>query len=131
MGPEELVGTIEEVETHDNDPTSESRSDPWTTFQEEWSDLGEQLKDTYRKVATEEGPTEDEVRQAFATLAGAWGQVAESVSEALNDPDVRRRLKEAGSAFAMAIGRTISDLGTELRDSEAWRPTSPDGGEEE
>jgi hypothetical protein len=131
VGPEELVGTIEEVETHDNDPTSDSETDPWTTFQQEWTELGDQLRDTYRRVANEEGPTEQEIKEAIGTLTGAWNQVAGSISEALHDPEVRQRLREAGSAFANAVGRTISDLGTELRDSDVWQPTSPDGTEEE
>ena len=131
VGPEELVGTIEEVETHENDPTSESATDPWTTFQREWAELGDQLKDTYRKVANEDGPTEAEIKEAFGTLAGAWSQVAGSVSEALQDPEVKQRLKDAGSAFAAAVGRTITDLGAELRDSDTWTHTSASGSEEE
>jgi hypothetical protein len=89
------------------------------------------LKDTYRKVANDQGPTEQEIKQAFGTLVEAWDQVAGSVSEALHDPEVRQRLRDAGSAFAAAVGRTISDLGTELRDNEVWEPTHPDGSEEE
>jgi hypothetical protein len=104
------------VETHEQDPTSDGRTDPWTTFHEEFSELGEKLKDTYRKVATGEGPSEEEIQQAFGTLASAWGQVAGSVSSALQDPEVRQRLKDAGTAFAAAVGRTITELGSELRD---------------
>lgn len=77
------------------------------------------MKETYRKVASEGGPSEDDVKDAFDTLLGAWNQVAGSVSSALQDPEVRQRLKDAGAAFASAIGRTISDLGTELRDDGA------------
>ena len=114
--PEQLVCTIEKVETHDQDPTSEPTNDPWTTFQDEWSELSDQLKDTYRKVASDGGPSEDEIKDAFGTLVGAWHQVAGSVSSALQDPEVRQRLKDAGSAFATAVGRTITELGAELKD---------------
>lgn len=125
MGSKDLVGTIEEVETHDNDPTSESAEDPWTTFQDEFNELGDQLKDTYRRVAPEDGPSEDDIKDAFSTLAGAWSQVAGSVSSALQDPEVRQRLKDAGSAFATAVGRTISELGNELADDDRWKAPSP------
>lgn len=131
VGPEQLIGTIEEVETHEKDPTSESSADPWTTFQEEWNGLGDQLKDTYRRVANDDGPTEEEIKEALGTLVGAWNQVAGSVSAALEDPEVRQRIKDAGSAFATAVGRTISELGDELRDAEQWEPTTPGGQEEE
>ncbi len=132
MGTEQLIGTIEKVETHEQDPTSDSPNDPWTKFQEEFNELGDQLKDTYRKVADEGGPSEDEIKDAFGTIAGAWNQVAGSVSSALQDPEVRQKLKDAGSAFAAAVGRTISELGDELRDHDEWAPTSPNAeGEEE
>jgi hypothetical protein len=109
------------VETHENDPTSESPRDPWTTFHEEFSGLGDQLKDTYKRAASENGPSEQDIKDAFGTLASAWNQVAGSVSAALQDPEVRQRLKDAGSAFATAVGNTISELGTELRDTDRWR----------
>lgn len=119
------------METHEQDPTSDSPEDPWTTFHGEFTELGDQLKDTYRKVSSDGGPSEDEIKDAFGTLAGAWNQVAGSVSSALQDPEVRQKLKDAGGAFATAIGRTISELGDELRDDETWQPTSPPSDEEE
>jgi len=119
------------VETHDHDPTSDEAADPWTTFHNEFHELGDRLKDTYRKVASDGGPSEDEIKDAFGTLANAWTQVAESVSAALQDPELRHRLKDAGSALATAVGRTIADLSEELRDSGAWKPTAPTTDEEE
>jgi hypothetical protein len=103
------------VETHQHDPTTDAPGDPWVAATSEFRDLGQRLRDTYRQVADERGPSENEIRDAFATLAGAWGQVAESVGGALKDPEVRQHLKQAASAFASAIGTTITDLGSELR----------------
>lgn len=81
----------------------------------EFSSLGDRLKDTYRRVASDTGPTEDEIKDAFATLAGAWDQVAASFSTALNDPATRAHLKKAASSFAAALGTTITDLGDGIR----------------
>jgi len=103
------------VEKHDSDPTTESPSDPWDSATAEFSGIGRRLKETYRKVADERGPSEDEIKQAFATLAGAWDQVAESVTTALKDPAIREQLKEAVGSFASAVGSTVTDLGSELR----------------
>jgi hypothetical protein len=111
----QLVGTIEEVETHDKDPTTDEHGDPWNTVQDELGGLGQRLKDTYRKVASEGGPSEEEIKDAFGTLASAWDQVAESVSTALQDPEVRQKLKTAASSLATAMGNTINELGAELR----------------
>lgn len=105
------------METHENDPTTDG--DTWDEFQDEFEGLGERLKDTYRKVASENGPSEKDIKDAFGTLMGAWDQVAESVSTALKDPEVRERLKAAASSFASAVGNTISELGTELNQEEA------------
>ncbi len=82
---------------------------------DDFGGLGRQLKDTYRKVAKDRGPSDDEIKKAFSTLAGAWDQVAESVSNALRDPDIRDQLKEAASSFATALGATITELGAELK----------------
>lgn len=127
MGAKQLVGTIQEVETHDQDPTTNGERDPWSTFQDEFGDLGARLKETYRKVASEDGPTEEEIKEAFDTLIGAWDQVAGSVSTALQDPEVRARLKSAATSFATAVGTTISELGDELRESDGRGAANPEG----
>ncbi len=66
-------------------------------------------------MSAEGGPSGDDVRDALGTLARAWDQVADSVSSALQDPEVRSRVKDAASSFAAAMGNTISQLGEELR----------------
>ncbi len=127
MGAKQLVGTIEQVETHDQDPTTNGERDPWSTFSDEFGDLGDRIKQTYRQVASEDGPTEEEIKEAFGTLIGAWDQVAGSVSTALQDPEVRARIKAAASSFAMAVGATISELGDELRESDGRNAAGPEG----
>jgi hypothetical protein len=117
VSSEQLVGTIEEVETHDSDPKPDEQPDPWDTVSSEFGSLGDRLKDTYRRVAADRGPSEDEIKGAFATLVGAWDQVAESVTSALRDPEAREHLKKAASSFATALGSTISDLGDEFKGS--------------
>ncbi len=79
-------------------------------------------------MATDKGPTEDEIKDAFATLLGAWGQMAESVSSALHDPDTREHLKKAASSFATALGTTITDLGDEFKKT-APSEDAPDDGD--
>lgn len=120
VGPEQLIGTIEQVKTHDGDPTTEKEAepDPWQAVSDEFGELKSRLADTYRRVADDHGPTEDEIRHAFSTLAGAWDQVAESVTTALKDPDVQEKLKAAAGSFATAFGTTMSELGSVLRESE-------------
>lgn len=93
----------------------------------ELSSLGHRLRDTYSRVASDDGPTEDEIKEAFATLAGAWDQVAASFTTALNDPATRAHLKQAASSFAAALGATISDLGMEF---EGQQNKAPDDGSE-
>lgn len=104
------------METHEPDPTTENEADPWDTVSNEFGDLRDRLKETYRQAADDRGPSENEVKDAFSTLAGAWSQVATSVTSALKDPDVRDQLKQAASSFAAALGTTISELGSELKE---------------
>lgn len=117
------------METHENDPTTEGPDDPWNSVTDDFGGLGRQLKDTYRKVAKDRGPSDDEIKRAFSTLAGAWDQVAESVSNALTDPNIRDQLKEAASSFATALGATITELGAELK--KATTSAAPEVDEEE
>ena len=114
------------METHENDPTGNGAGDPWNDVTAELGSLGNRLRETYRKVADDRGPTEDEIKSAFSTLLGAWDQVAESVSAALNDPETRDHLKQAASSFASALGDTMSGIGDEIRKSSPIRSVFPD-----
>lgn len=115
MGAKQLIGTIEEVKTHEPDPTGETEPDPWEAVHHQVGELGDRLKQTYRRVADETGPTEDEIRQAFATLAGVWEQISSSLSGVLEDPEVRRRLKGTAASLADALGETIGEVGKEIK----------------
>jgi len=102
------------VEQHQPDPTSDGATDPWDTVSAEFSSLGDRLGEIYRRIASEGGPTEDEIRGALATLAGAWDQVSGSFSTALSDPETRTHVKKVAGSLAAALGATISGLGDEL-----------------
>lgn len=99
-------------------PDRDDPADPWRTVSGEFGDLRGRIADTYRRVANDDGPSEEEIKQAFATLAGAWDQVAESVTTALRDPEVREKLKSAAGSLASALGATIGELGSELGERE-------------
>jgi hypothetical protein len=114
VGTEQFIGSIKQVEIHDTDPTTDPPDDPWDSVSANFATLGDRLKSTDRKVADDGGPGEEEIRSAFATLIGAWDQVAGSVSDALRDPETRQQLKNAASSFAIAVGSTLSDLGSEF-----------------
>jgi hypothetical protein len=106
------------VETHQPDPTAPRQEDPWDSASSELSSLSHRLRDIYRRVASDQGPSEEDIKDAFAILLSAWDQVAVSVSTALSDPETRDHLKKAASSFAAALGTTISELGDEIRGDE-------------
>lgn len=116
MGAKQLVGTIEEVETHEPDPTREAEAEPWNTVHHRVGELGERLKATYLKVADGGGPSEEEIRQALTTLAGVWEQVSSSLGPVLEDPEVRRGLKLTAASLADALGDTIGGVSREWQD---------------
>jgi hypothetical protein len=103
------------VETHQPDPTSNGEIDPWDAVSAEWSELKARFKDTYKRIASDDAPTEEEIKEALATLAGAWDQVTASFSAAMSDPETRAQLKTAAGSFAAAVGATMSGLGEEFR----------------
>jgi hypothetical protein len=103
------------VETHQPDPTSNRETDPWDAASIEWSSLKDRLWSTYRQAASNGGPTEEEIKKALATLAGAWDQVSASFSAALSDAETRASLKRAAGSFAAALAATVSGLGEDIR----------------
>ncbi len=113
--PEQLIGTIEEVESHETDPKPEETDDPWKQVGERWSEIREELKLRYREVAGDEGPSEEAVRDAFTTLGGAAQRLMESVGDAARDPEMRGQLKDVAASLVAALGRTFEDLGEELK----------------
>jgi hypothetical protein len=115
MVAKQLVSTIEKVETHPPDPTSPAAGDPWQRVHDHMGELGDRLKETYRKVADDKGPSEKEIGEALSTLADAWDQVASTLSAVWQDPELRRRLKTTAASFAAALGDTIGGAGRELR----------------
>jgi hypothetical protein len=102
------------VETHQDDPTSQTETEPWSNVSAELSSLGDHLRRLYSQVAPEDGPTETEIKEALVTLAGVFDQVGPPLAAALDDPETRIRLKKAAGAFASALGAAISDLGEAL-----------------
>lgn len=73
------------------------------------------MKDRYRDVVGETGPSENEVKDAMRTLGTAAQALFDSLGSAMRDPDVRTQMKDAAAEFASAVGQTFSDLGEEIR----------------
>lgn len=94
--------------TENGDPGH--NGDPWGELTDDVVRLAEKLKATYRQIADEEGPSEAEIRQALATLAGAWNQVTRSVGLAMQDEAVRAHFRQAASSLAAAVGATFAEV---------------------
>lgn len=122
MGAKQLVGTIEEVDTHQPDPTSNGEIDPWDAVTAEWTALKTRFQDTYQRIASEDAPTEEEIKIALATLAGAWDQVAASFSAAMGDPETRAQLRRAAGSLASALTATVSGLAEDIRSRDDDQP---------
>lgn len=103
------------METHDTDPIDRPESDPWERLGDQFASIKDKLKDTYRQQATDDGPSEDEVKDAFRTLGKAWDRLADAVGAAVKDEGVRQQAKDAATGFFDAVGSAFSQLGSELR----------------
>jgi len=120
VSTEELVGTIEQVETHDNDPRDDAYAggasdEAWRQASEHFTALGSKLRNRYQEIVGDDGPAEEDVREAFTTIGTAAQSLVDSIGESMRDPEVREQLKDATSTFFSAIGKTLSQLGDELR----------------
>ncbi|CAN5775885.1 hypothetical protein BH23ACT5_BH23ACT5_20250 [soil metagenome] len=104
--------------------TDDEEHEPWSDLTDELNALTDKVRVTYRRLADESGPTEEEIHQALGTLAGAWQQVAGSVTEAVADPEVRTHLKRAGSSFLSAVVAGLGELAS------SPKPGDEDGEEE-
>jgi hypothetical protein len=107
------------VETHDRDPREEHDEDPWREAGARWASIGDRLRDQYRSIAGDDGPSELEIRDAVATLGEAARRVTDALGTAMKDPEVREQVRDAAASLVSALGATFGELGEELR-----RPTS-------
>lgn len=104
-----------------SDPNDET-SAAWSDLTDELLGLTERLRSTYRQAASESGPSEEEVRDAFRTIADAWKQLAGSVGAAIQDEDVKAHLKKAAGSLVNAVGASLSELRSQS-------PADPEGTE--
>lgn len=88
---------------------------------DQWKSLGRKLRNTYRESASHDGPTEEEIKAAFRTLGSAWDRLAGAFGTAIRDDQVRQNAKRAATGFFEAVGAAFSELGSELRRSQAGR----------
>ncbi len=86
---------------------------------EQVSSLGRKLKDTYQRSLGDEGPDQAEIKAALRTLGNAWEKVAQAVGAAARDEAIRANMKSAATGFFEAVGAAFSELGSELRRSNA------------
>ncbi|HET9204046.1 MAG TPA: hypothetical protein VFP67_13010 [Acidimicrobiia bacterium] len=110
------------MDTHQPDPTSNGKIDPWDAVTAEWTALKTRFQDTYQRIASEDAPTEEEIKIALATLAGAWDQVAASFSAAMGDPETRAQLRRAAGSLASALTATVSGLAEDIRSRDDDQP---------
>lgn len=118
------------METHADDPIdaaeadSGPETDPWDRMAEQVSSLGRKLRDTYQRSVGEDGPDQAEIKAALRTLGNAWEKLAQAVGAAARDEEVRDNMKNAATGFFEAVGAAFSELGSELRRSNASDQTA-------
>lgn len=93
--------------TRDEHTTDE---EPWDELTDELLALTARLRSVYRQAAQDQGPTEEEVRQAIGTLAAASKQMAGSIGAALADPLARDHLKRAAGSLVDAAAAALGEL---------------------
>ena len=95
---------------------------------EQVSSLGRKLRDTYQRSLGDDGPDQEEIKAALRTLGNAWERLAQAIGAAARDEEVRAGMKNAATGFFEAVGAAFSELGSELRRSNAADETIEESG---
>lgn len=86
-----------------------------------WGDAGEEfesLRDSFRRSYREgaaEGPSRDDVVQAFRTLGGAMKQMVAGAEATLKDPEVKEQVQKTTRTVISAVSTALSEWASELR----------------
>lgn len=99
-----------------------SQSDEsWNDVGERFKKLGSLFKQHYEAQDAEgasEGVSEDEVKEAVATLGESIKTAFATVGDAVKDPEVQDEAKQTAKSFVDALGATFTELGDEFK---KWR----------
>ncbi len=101
-----------------------------------WREAGEELndlRDTFRSSFQEgaaEGPSREDVINAFRTLGEAITNIASGAGNTLKDPQVKQQVKKTTSSAVSAISGILlewsADLRSRLREKEGQEAGDPD-----
>jgi hypothetical protein len=101
--------------------------------EESWNDVGERFKklgsmfkqhyEAQDAEGTSEAVSDEEVKEAFATLGESIKTAFATVGDAVKDPEVQDEAKQTAKSFFDAIGATFTELGDEFN---KWRNKEDD-----
>ncbi|MDE0232724.1 MAG: hypothetical protein OXN93_10635 [bacterium] len=93
----------------------------WREAGEELNDLRDTFRSSYQEGAAE-GPSREEVINAFRTLGDAITNIASGAGNTLKDPQVKQQVKKTTSSAVSAISGILlewsADLRTRLREKQ-------------
>ena len=98
-----------------------SQSDEsWNDVGERFKKLGSMFKQHYEAQDAEEASeavSDEEVKEAVATLGESIKTAFATVGDAVKDPEVQDEAKQTAKSFFDAIGATFTELGDEFNKS--------------
>ena len=104
-----------------------SQSDEsWNDVGERFKKLGSMFKQHYEAQdaeGTAEAVSDEEVKEAVATLGESIKTAFATVGDAVKDPEVQDEAKQTAKSFFDAIGATFTELGDEFK---KWRSKDDD-----
>lgn len=107
-----------------------SQSDQaWKEVAEQLGKVGSMLKSHYRAQETDsrpEPPSQTEVKDTLRILGESATAALGTIGDALKDPAVGVEVRETAGLFFDALGRSISEIGSDLSSRTATRES--DGG---
>lgn len=106
------------------------RDAAWDRVTEQFSALGERVRQRYEEQEGEVAATGDSLQDALRTLGDAAERLATTVGDVIRDPGIQDEARRATSALVDAVGLTFSRLGQDLRrprmgSDDAWDEDTP------
>lgn len=97
-----------------DDAFEEENGPGWREAGEELNDLRDSFRSSYQEGAAE-GPSREDVINAFRTLGEAITNIASGAGNTLKDPQVKQQVKKTTSSAVSAISGILLDWSADLR----------------
>lgn len=86
----------------------------WDDVGNQFSDLADAVRDRWKQERGDDTPASDEVRNAFERVTASLDDLADAITQTVNDPDVKGRARGATSGLVQALSDSLDQLAAKI-----------------